>query len=66
MAKKKLSYNEAISELEEIVSELENEKIEVDELSQKVQRVSDLLKLCKTKLHDTEQGVQKILEEIEQ
>lgn len=61
---KKVTYSEAITELEEIVSRIENEEVNIDELSIKVKRASELIKICKDKLHSTEEEVNKILKEI--
>ena len=63
--KNKITYTAAISELEEIVSEIENEDIGVDELSEKVKRASVLIKICKDKLHKTEEEVGAVLKDIE-
>lgn len=65
MAAKKLTYNEAISEIEEILDKIENEELDVDELAEKVKRVSTLLKMCKDKLHKTNDQVEQILKEME-
>ncbi|MCF8374216.1 MAG: exodeoxyribonuclease VII small subunit [Bacteroidales bacterium] len=65
MAKKNLNYKEAITEIEDILSKIENEELDVDELAKNVERVSELLKLCKDKLHKTEAEVEKILGEME-
>ena len=65
MAKKEISYNDALKEIEEILGKIENEELEVDELSDKVKRVSVLLKICKDKLHKTETEVENILKEME-
>lgn len=65
MTKKKITYNEAISEIEEILQKIENEELDVDDLSEKVKRVSALIKICKEKLYKTEEEVEKILKEIE-
>ncbi|MCD4834777.1 MAG: exodeoxyribonuclease VII small subunit [Bacteroidales bacterium] len=65
MAKKDISYNDAIEEIEKILHQIENEELDIDILSEKVKRVSTLLKLCKKKLHQTENEVQKILEDID-
>ncbi|HAF29203.1 MAG TPA: exodeoxyribonuclease VII small subunit [Bacteroidales bacterium] len=65
MAKKEISYNEAVSEIEEILHQIENEEQDIDILSEQVKRVSTLIKLCKKKLHQTEIEVQKILDDIE-
>ncbi len=61
---KKINYKSAIEELEEILHSIENESIDVDELSEKVKRASLLLKLCDDKLKLTEKEVEKILEGI--
>jgi len=62
MANKVMKYEDAISELEEIVDKIENADISVDELSVKVKRASELIKVCKDILHKTDKEVQKILE----
>ncbi len=66
MTKKKVGYVEAITEIEEILSKIEDNELDVDELSEKVKRVSSLLKVCKDKLHKTESEVENILKEIEE
>ncbi len=58
------SYENAIKELEEIVTQIESEEISIDELSEKVKKASELIKLCKTKLFNTEEEVNKVLKEI--
>ncbi|MDR0605427.1 MAG: exodeoxyribonuclease VII small subunit [Bacteroidales bacterium] len=62
----KLTYTEAFEELQKIVSEIEQGTISVDELSEKVKRASQLIKICKSKLTSTEEEVNKILEELNQ
>ncbi len=61
MAKKNFSYNEAIREIEEILYEVENNEVDIDELSDKVKRVSFLISSCKNKLLKTEEHIDKIL-----
>ena len=65
MAIKKVTYNEAISEIEEILEKIENEELDVDELAEKVKRVSALLKICREKLQSTNEQVEQILKEME-
>ena len=62
--KKEITYSEAIEELENIVSEIENDDVSVDELGVKVKRASELIKICKSKLFSTEEEVNRILKEI--
>lgn len=66
MATKKITYSEAISEVEEILERIENEELDVDELAEKVKRVSILLKICKEKLTKTNEQVEEILKEMEE
>lgn len=65
MSKKNVSYKEAITEIDEILKQLENNELDVDELSEKVKRVSQLVTLCKDKLHNTEEEIDKILKEMD-
>jgi exodeoxyribonuclease VII small subunit len=61
---KKISYGEAIAEIEEIIRKIEQEELDVDELSDKVKRVSFLINYCREKLRNTEEEVSNILKEI--
>ena len=58
---KEISYDKAFEELQQIVSDMEEGEIGVDELSLKVRRASELIKICKEKLSSTEEDVSKIL-----
>jgi exodeoxyribonuclease VII small subunit len=62
---KKMTYTDAIAELEQIVGEIEEGSVTVDELSEKVKQAAQLLRICKEKLTSTEEDVKKILTEIE-
>jgi len=64
--KKKITYSEAIAEIEEILQQMEDEELEVDELSGKVQRVSELVRFCRSKLKNTEEEVEKVLKEMDE
>jgi exodeoxyribonuclease VII small subunit len=61
---KTITYTEAIIELETIVSEIENASIGVDELSEKVKRAAELIKICRNKLTSTEKEVSSILKNL--
>ena len=60
-----INYSDAFEELQRIVTEIEHGEISVDELSQKVKRATELIKICKTKLTTTEEDVNKILKDLE-
>ncbi|MCB8964331.1 MAG: exodeoxyribonuclease VII small subunit [Bacteroidales bacterium] len=66
MSKKTLKYSEAIEEIEQIVSQIESNELDIDELTDKIKRVSELLKFCKAKLRSTEQEVQSILKDFDE
>jgi len=63
MAKENISYKSAVEEIEEILGRIEDGEMDVDELTVNVKRVTELLKICKQKLHKTESEIKKILEE---
>ena len=60
-----MTYKEAMAEIEQIVGQLEENKLDVDELGEKVKRVAHLIAFCKSKLHETEGEVEKILKSME-
>ncbi|MEA1886320.1 MAG: exodeoxyribonuclease VII small subunit [Bacteroidota bacterium] len=65
MSDKKPSFNKAVEELENILEQIESGELDVDELSGKVKRASELLRLCQSKLRDTEEEIDKIIDEME-
>lgn len=65
MSKKKLNYTEALTELEEIINQIESGDLTVDELSEKVKKAADLVKTCQDKLRKTEDEINKTLEGLE-
>lgn len=65
MATKKQTYREAITEVEEILTSIENDELDVDELADKVKKVTQLLKFCKDKLYKTQEEVENVLKDME-
>ncbi|MDD3787489.1 MAG: exodeoxyribonuclease VII small subunit [Petrimonas sp.] len=61
----KLTYTQAKNELEEIVQAIETGELDVDALTHKVKRASELIAFCKEKLTKTDNDLQKILEQIQ-
>jgi len=61
-----IKYTDAFEELQQIVADIEDGEISVDELSVKVKRASELIKVCKKKLTSTEEDVNQILKELEE
>ncbi|MBP6459059.1 MAG: exodeoxyribonuclease VII small subunit [Crocinitomicaceae bacterium] len=60
-----INYTVAFEELQLIVQEIEEGEISVDELSIKVKRAAQLIKVCKSKLTQTEEDVNQILKELD-
>ena len=63
MTKPEITYKAAVKEIEDILEKIEDGQLDVDELTKNVKRVTDLLKICKNKLHKTEDEVNKILDD---
>ena len=66
MGKKMITYAEALAEIEAIVERIESNNSDIDNLTNDVKRVAELLKICKAKLRDTEQEVENILKDFDQ
>ncbi|MFI3297929.1 MAG: exodeoxyribonuclease VII small subunit [bacterium] len=58
----KKSYDKQIKELETIVAEIESGELSIDQLANKVQLATDLVKACKEQLTSVEDKVNSILE----
>ncbi|MBN2669045.1 MAG: exodeoxyribonuclease VII small subunit [Bacteroidales bacterium] len=65
MAKKDITYEQAFNELEDILDKIENHELKMDDLSLAIKRATELVKVCKTKLRNTEEDVEKILESLD-
>ena len=57
-----ISYTEAMAEIEKILNSLQSADCDVESLSEKVKRASELISLCRTKLRKAEQDVEKLFE----
>lgn len=64
MSKQELTYTKAKQELERIVKSIESGTLDVDALTDKVKRASELITFCKEKLATTDDKLQKLLDEI--
>lgn len=65
MPNKEISYSQAINEVEGILSKIDNQELDVDELAGQLKRVSELIKICKKKLFTAEKEVEKILKDLD-
>lgn len=60
--KKAPNYEEAVSQLEEIVKKMESGELDIDMMSTELKNAQQLIKLCKDKLTKTDEEIKKILE----
>jgi len=60
-----IGYADAMAELGEILDELERDDLDVDVLAQRVNRASELIKLCRTRIARAQADVDKIVTDLE-
>ena len=65
MSDKKLNYKQAIQRIEDLVSQIEGEEPDVDNLSEMVNEALELLKYCKQHLRNTEDDLNESLKQLE-
>lgn len=66
MSKQKMTYSEAVAELEAILTELEaGNEVNMDLISEKVKRASLLMTFCKNQLHQLDVDLEKVLEQLD-
>ena len=58
------SYEGALQELKQILSEIEGEQVSMDELTKNVERAAELIRFCEEKLKHTEHSLDKIMAKI--
>ena len=58
---KELKYEAALAELQSIVRKIENDELNIDQMSEQLKRAQELIKLCKDKLSKTDEEIKKIL-----
>jgi exodeoxyribonuclease VII small subunit len=61
--KQEQKYEAAFAELQTIVRKMENEELDIDEMSEQLKRAQELIKFCKDKLTKTDEEIKKILAE---
>ena len=60
---KEIKYEAALAELQTIVRKMENDELDIDQMSDQLKRAQELIKLCKDKLTKTDEEIKKILAE---
>lgn len=59
-----LKYEKAMRELQDIVTMMERDELDIDALGGKLKRAQELIKLCKDRLTKTDEEIQQILNNI--
>lgn len=58
-----IKYEEAFAELQTLVHKMENDELDIDQMSEQLKRAQELIRLCKDKLTKTDEEIKKILAE---
>lgn len=62
MAKKALSYDEAIAQIEVIMERFRTGDMSVDELAAQVKKATELIGYCKERLYKAEEDLKSVME----
>ena len=66
MSKLKLTYTEAVAELEKILAELEdNSEVNMEIIADKVKRAGVLMEFCKSQLHNLNEELEKMISQLD-
>jgi len=58
-----ITYEQAFQELQTIVRRMENDELDIDQMTTQLKRAQQLIKLCRDKLTKTDEEIKKILAE---
>ena len=56
-----MKYEEAMRQLQEIVRKMENDELDIDQMSDQLKKAQELIKICRDKLTKTDEEIQKLL-----
>ena len=66
MSKQKISYTEAVAELESILAQLEqSSEVNMDVIAEKVKRAAVLMDVCKKQLHELDEELEKMMTDLD-
>ncbi len=60
-----MKYSKALKRLDEIIQRIENEEVDVDELSDRVKEAVGLIKMCKSKIDKAEMEVKQAVKDFD-
>ncbi|GAB6981897.1 exodeoxyribonuclease VII small subunit [Prevotella dentasini] len=61
MNKKDMKYEEAIAQLEAIVTRMENGELDLDEMAGQLKQAQMLVRMCRDRLKKTDMEIKKLL-----
>ena len=56
-----MKYEEAMRQLQEIVRKMENDELDIDQMTEQLKRAQELIKLCRDKLMTTDEEIRNLL-----
>jgi exodeoxyribonuclease VII small subunit len=59
------TYAAAVDELESILTELEDDRLDVDQLAERVARAAELIRLCRGRIRATRLEVEQIVADLD-
>ena len=59
------TYAAAVDELEAILAELEDDRLDVDQLAERVARAAELIRLCRERIRATRLEVERIVADLD-
>ena len=57
-----MTYNEAVTRLEEIMGKIQSGKIDIDELAGLLKEAQELVKLCREKIYTVDEEIKSLTE----
>ena len=63
MSSNQIKYREAVERLDEIISQLDQEDVDVDVLAEQVKEAVELIRVCKAKIDKAELQVKKVVDD---
>lgn len=60
-----LAYGDAVAELEAILSELDDDTIDVDVLAERVKRAAELIRVCRERIAGARLEVERVVADLE-
>ena len=56
-----MTYEEALKQIEDIVSKVESDELDIDNLGKQLKKAQQLIKLCKDKLAKADEDINEVL-----